>query len=140
VDIISMSWGFDRRHENIALAIQDASKRKKIMFADASNLGANGPQGHGVTFPAWMPEVICINASDGYGKYSPFNPEPRKGSFNFLTLVEAVSTTKRADRCRQTGTSFSTPIAAAMAALFIEFVMQKPLREDRKLRDEEVTR
>ena len=144
-----MSWGFEQRHEPIARAIQDAFKRKTIMFAAASNLGANGPKGYGVTFPAWMPEVICVNASDGYGKYSSFNPEPRPGSFNFLTLGEAVLAAERLGgggdgpakpESRLTGTSFSTPVAAAMAALFIEFVMQKPLRRDIKLREEVVTR
>jgi hypothetical protein len=145
-----MSWGFEQRHEPIARAIQDAFKRKTIMFAAASNLGANGPKGYGVTFPAWMPEVICVNASDGYGKYSSFNPEPRPGSFNFLTLGEAVLAAERSGgggdgdgpakpEGRLTGTSFSTPVAAAMAALFIEFVMQKPLRRDIKLREEVVT-
>jgi hypothetical protein len=56
------------------------------MFATASNLGGNGPLGHGVTFPVWSPEVICVNDCDCYGKYSAFNPPPRKGSYNFLAL------------------------------------------------------
>src|SRR4051812_24129588 len=62
-----MSWGFDQRYEDIEDAIRRAFRRGKIMFAAASNQGANGPKEFGVTFPAWMPEVICINSSDGYG-------------------------------------------------------------------------
>ncbi|RSM11441.1 hypothetical protein CEP52_003063 [Fusarium oligoseptatum] len=145
VHIISMSWGFENRHEVIERAIELASKREKIMFAAASNLGANGPRGFRVTFPASRPDVICINSADGHGKYSSFNPGKRKGSFNFLTLGEAVPAAKHAkDRSqpevRLTGTSYATPIAAAIAASFIEFVMQKPLGKERKLRDEVTTR
>jgi hypothetical protein len=145
VHIISMSWGFESRHEVIERAIELASKREKIMLAAASNLGANGPRGLRVTFPASRPDVICINSADGYGKYSSFNPGKRKGSFNFLTLGETVPAAKHAKdgsqhEVRLTGTSFATPIAAAIAASFIEFVMQKPLGRERKLRDDVVTR
>ncbi|KAK3936626.1 hypothetical protein QBC46DRAFT_357311 [Diplogelasinospora grovesii] len=115
------------------------------MFAAASNDGANRSKGDRIPFPARMHEVICINSSDGYGKASDFNPPPSKNSFNFATLGEAVSTSDPSTDAansgsRRTGTSFATPTAAAIAALFIEFAMQKPLSKDRAVSRQMITR
>jgi WD40 repeat protein len=136
VDILSMSWGFpdldpSSPHATLmASAIHHASEMKKIMFAAASNYGANLPPNDPIPFPAKMPGVICINSSDGYGNKSDYNPPPRKTDYNFCTLGEAVLPTwdpKASHQTgkRETGTSFSAPIGASIAASFIEFIRQK---------------
>ncbi|KAI8628847.1 quinon protein alcohol dehydrogenase-like superfamily [Xylariaceae sp. FL1651] len=129
VDIISMSWGFESKHSNIEDAIRKAFKKGKIMFVAASNTGANLPEETPITFPANMPEVICINSSDGYGEKSNFNPPRLPGHYNFSTLGEAVleslqPETNQVTRKRESGTSFATPLAAAIAASFIELLRQ----------------
>lgn len=126
VDIISMSWGFETEHGSVAHAICKAFDKQKIIFAAASNYGANLPANLPVTFPASMPEVICVNSSDGYGNKSDFNPPPREDDYNFCTLGEAVpwSSKEAQPGKRETGTSFATPIAAAIATSFIEFTSQ----------------
>ncbi|EGE04575.1 NWD2 [Trichophyton equinum CBS 127.97] len=126
VDIISMSWGFGSEYDAVASAIRKAFEKRKIMFVAASNAGANILK---PIFPANMPEVICINSTDGYGKVSNFNPPPQKDNYNFCTLGEAVLDSWKPNissgiRDRDTGTSFATPLAAAIAASFIEFFRQ----------------
>ncbi|KAM0412751.1 hypothetical protein ACHAPD_007797 [Fusarium lateritium] len=131
VQVISMSWGFRREHECISDAIRLAHSKDKIMFAAASNEGANLPAR--VTFPASMQEVICVNSCDGYGNSSDFNPPPREGVFNFSTLGEAVIAKKSTlEPKRLTGTSFATPTAAAIAASILEFVIQKQVLKEHK--------
>ncbi len=113
------------------------------MFASASNDGANRPKDDRAPFPASMSEVICINSSDGQGNPSDFNPPPGDDDFNFMTLGESVLTIPGlaagdADE-RHTGTSFATPVAAAIAAVFIEFFNQRPLRLQKHLLEEVIT-
>ncbi|KAI1172065.1 hypothetical protein F4777DRAFT_582348 [Nemania sp. FL0916] len=127
VDILCMSWGFTSRQDNVAQAIERASQKGKIMFAAASNTGANLPKEIEVTFPANMPDVICINSTDGFGDKSNFNPPPRKGHYNFSTLGEAVLESWEPGK-RESGTSFATPLAAAIAASFIEFLRQGEMK------------
>ncbi|KAH7473859.1 hypothetical protein FOMA001_g12749 [Fusarium oxysporum f. sp. matthiolae] len=131
VHVISMSWGFRREHECISDAIRLAHSKDKIMFAAASNEGANLPAR--VTFPASMREVICVNSCDGYGNSSDFNPPPREGVFNFSTLGEAVIAKKSTlGPKRLTGTSFATPAAAAIAASILEFATQKQILKEQE--------
>ncbi|EEQ33048.1 NWD2 [Microsporum canis CBS 113480] len=132
VDIISMSMSFRSEHPIVGNAIIEASKKEKIIFVAACNDGANLPK---PSFPANMPEVICINATDGHGNLSKFNPPPRKGYYNFGTLGEAIylgssqSTSSQGFSKRVSGTSFATPLAAAIAANFIEFLRQSQHRK-----------
>ncbi|KAJ3544070.1 hypothetical protein NM208_g3244 [Fusarium decemcellulare] len=142
VHIISMSWGFKNEHSCISDDIRLAHARDKIMFAAASNEGANLPAGLGATFPASMREVICINSSDGYGNQSDLNPPARNGDFNFSTLGEAVlASSSSSELTRQTGSSFATPIAATIVALLLEFIMQKQIfRADTKLKQQAATK
>ncbi|KAF4979798.1 hypothetical protein FDECE_18004, partial [Fusarium decemcellulare] len=142
VHIISMSWGFKNEHSCISDAIRLAHAKDKIMFAAASNEGANLPASLGTTFPASMREVICVNSSDGYGNKSDFNPPARNGDFNFSTLGEAVpASSSPSELKRQTGSSFATPIAATIAASLLEFIMQKQvLRADTDLKQQAATK
>lgn len=123
-----MSFGFPRRYTNIERAIDRASNKDIILFAAASNSGAN----RNIAFPASSSRVICINSADGGGARSRFNPPPQSTSHNFSVLGEAVSSAwptglgEGAEK-RRTGTSTSTPIAAAIAALVLEFAKQPQL-------------
>ncbi|KAF4627633.1 hypothetical protein G7Y89_g10518 [Cudoniella acicularis] len=127
VDIITMSFGFPRRIDSIQNAIQAAHGKNKIMFAAASNNGGN----HLIAYPAnQLSRVITINSTDGLGNGSGFNPTPHPESANFATLGEAVESSWPAHLLvgctqRKLGTSFATPIAAGIAAVILEYTMQK---------------
>ena len=121
-----MSFGFPRRYVSIEKAIDRASNKNIIMFAAAHNSGANRK----IAFPASSSSrVICINSADGSGARSRYNPSPLSSSHNFSVLGEAVSSAwpimlgAGAEK-RQSGTSTSTPVAAAIAALVLEFAQQ----------------
>lgn len=100
-----------------------------IVFAAASNDGANS--GH--SYPAWNSHVACIYSTDGHGNRSPFNPSPdeRAASGGAFSIVgQFVSGAWPSDRSqagaspctrRMTGTSFATPVAAALAACVLGF-------------------
>lgn len=85
-----------------------------------------------IAFPASYPRVICINSADGSGARSRYNPPPESTSHNFSVLGKAGSSAwpigfgEGAEK-RQWGTSTSTPIAAAIAALVLELAKQLKL-------------
>ena len=129
VDIITMSFGFFQRYSRIVNAIKHAWLEDVIIFAAASNDGAIRK----IAFPANLSSmVMCINSADGGGARSRYNPPAQDTGDNFSTIGEAVSSawpTKpgKADERRQWGTSTSAPIAAAIAALILEFEKQPHL-------------
>jgi subtilisin family serine protease len=137
VKIISMSFGLKSRNDLIDDCIADANKAKTVLFAAASNNGNR----RSVSYPAREELVICMNASNGNGKPAPFTPPTRSLQRNFSILGTNVESTwpaipdtepdalqKNATQSNATlegnskymsGTSVSTPIAAALtAALF----------------------
>lgn len=94
-----------------------------LIFAAAGNEGGN----RGVAFPANLcaqGDVIRINSSDSKGKISTFSPDAGQGQ-RICTLGEGLpSCEMRSDKdikCRS-GTSFATPIAAAIAAILLGFI------------------
>jgi subtilisin family serine protease len=115
----------------IAEAIATAIKSGILIFASASNAGANDP----ITFPARLQGVFCIGSADGLGAPSTFNP-PSEGKEKYSALGEAVEAACPANlsqkpgynasrrTIRRDGTSTSTPVAAAIAALLIEYIGQ----------------
>lgn len=137
VDIITMSFGWPRYYECIERAIDHASSQQIILCAAASNTGANKD----VAFPAKFPPVICIHSANGWGKPSDFTPRPLTEGPNFAVIGEAVSSTwpiakGDGEEKRRWGTSTATPIAAAIVALVLEFINQKPVKtsHDRRLK------
>ncbi|KAI9782134.1 MAG: hypothetical protein M1839_005481 [Geoglossum umbratile] len=126
VDIISMSWGGREEVVEIKKAIRQAFHLGIIMFAAASNSGAN-PR-HPVAFPASLRQVICINSTDAFGNLSAFNPPPTPD--RTLSIIgegiEAAWPTKLTadDTLLASGTSVSTPIASGIAALVLEHARQ----------------
>jgi len=116
---------------SIATALNRALNKRVLVFASASNEGANYP----ITFPARLHGIFCIGSADGLGASSSFNP-PFIGEEKYSALGEAVSGAcpktlshepgydPKHQTIRRDGTSTATPIAAGIAALFIDYVRQ----------------
>ncbi|RYP66887.1 hypothetical protein DL771_007544 [Monosporascus sp. 5C6A] len=121
VHIISMSFGFEPRNEAIDNAIERAFKAEKLMFAAASNEGGN----KGRSRPGKNSNVICIHACDGKGNKGDMSPNPEKKKDNFTTLGVAVKSRWKKQTVYKSGTSFATPVAAAIAADVLEFANLK---------------
>ena len=127
VDIISMSLGLDDLENTIDQALEAALKPDKnkdprlaerIVFAAASNGGASKAR----AYPANKSGVICVNASDGNGgSIRHLSPAAVPGEDNFVTLGIHVELRWKRETVFKSGTSFATPIAAALAANILEF-------------------
>jgi hypothetical protein len=123
VDIITMSFGFERSVTIIDEAIKHADSKKIIMLAAASNKGGNG----GITWPARLPQVICIYATDSLGNRCDFTPGPSDNANNFSILGHAVKSfwpphLNQGFEVPKSGTSTATPIAAGIAALVLQYM------------------
>jgi len=112
----------------MSTAISNALSKRTLLFAAASNDGAN----YGRTFPASTPGVFCIHSTDGDGNSSKFNPTAIGTDANFSLLGENVCSSWPAgvDKIQQSvnimsGTSVATPIAAGLAASVLCFVDQQ---------------
>ncbi|KAL9598522.1 MAG: hypothetical protein Q9219_004424 [cf. Caloplaca sp. 3 TL-2023] len=138
VSIITMSFGWPQYQTAVAEAIDYASTRNVLIFAAASNGGAND----GVAFPANFLPVICVHSTNEQGKPSNFTPNPLLFGPNFAVLGENVQAAwpGRENGRSQSGTSTATPILAAVVALVLEFVDQKPRKtaDEKRLRDHRV--
>ncbi|KAH7378165.1 hypothetical protein BKA64DRAFT_251663 [Cadophora sp. MPI-SDFR-AT-0126] len=124
VDIITMSFGFYGISPVVRAAIRQALAKPVLIFAAASNNGTR----RAIAFPASMTGVFCINSATGDGGRSSFNPEP-KADKNFSIIGENIvsswTTYQNAKPQRSmSGTSVATPMAAAVAALVLEYVLQ----------------
>ncbi|KAL2067620.1 hypothetical protein VTL71DRAFT_15716 [Oculimacula yallundae] len=124
VDIITMSFGFYNIAPVVRNAIRQALARPVLIFAAASNNGTR----RDVAFPASMTGVFCINSANGDGGPSKFNPELKPDQV-FSIIGENVKSSWTTDENAtphksMTGTSVATPIAAAVAALVLEYVIQ----------------
>jgi len=149
VDVISLSWGFPKVIKEIEDALVTARDRGTVIVASAANHGKR----HGIAFPANLKDcVICIGAADGNGMTSSFSaqdPELEK----YAAPGQAVLAASIANMCRRPwfnsswksctcatkrydGTSIATPIAAGIAALFIEYTGQLPNQVKDKSRHE----
>lgn len=98
-------------------AVDHAAAAGKIMFAAASNCGGNG----GRAYPARDPNVICIHASDGKGNDGGINPPAEEHPDYFSTLGVAIRCCWDEEFVYKSGTSFATPVAAAIAANFLDY-------------------
>ncbi|KAF2106155.1 hypothetical protein BDV96DRAFT_339008 [Lophiotrema nucula] len=118
VHMISMSLGLDFIDADINKAIQAAFNANICFFAAASNSGGN----QGRAWPANRTQgVVCIHASDGFGNDGLINPTPAPRGDNFTTLGICIPSTWQGHKCRISGTSFATPIAAALVANVLHF-------------------
>ncbi|PVH72788.1 subtilisin-like protein [Cadophora sp. DSE1049] len=152
VDIISLSLGFtdddDDDDDDTLHFLRDeiwrASGNKILIFASAANNTSN--ETRPIRFPASMKEVICIFSSNSYGRPSDFNPDPKydrpnltfpgeqiEGAWPSNFSNEKTFEKKGATYKLQSGTSCSTPIAAAVAAGVLEFAWQERIPAVRRL-------
>jgi Subtilase family len=114
-----------------------ASAKGVLMFASAANNTANEPMP--IRFPANHKQVLAIFSADNDGLFSRFNPPPRASRPNFMfpgqNILAAWPSALQVGKDnielqdervyrRMSGTSCSTPIAAATAAGILEFVRQ----------------
>lgn len=123
-----MSFGIREYNEPIKTAISNALYSQTLLFAAASNDGAN----LGRAFPAKYPGVFCIHSTDGNGNASAFNPTADDKDVNFSLLGEHVSSHwpigmsgHNQNVNAMSGTSVATPIAAGLAASILSFVRQQ---------------
>jgi subtilisin family serine protease len=150
VNIISMSFGFSfksgRRHEKMHTAISNASDNNVVMFTAASNNGNRDETP--IAYPARDLRIICINASDGDGNKMFFNPPPDDEGNNFSVIGRGFPSTWPAavpakgsydpeDRPGlwkySSGTSVATPVAAALAAVIMQFGLTQGIERQPKL-------
>ena len=135
VDIISISLGFDRGIYGIRQLLKEADQNDILVFAAVSNNGAAALRQ--ISWPASMTKVFGINSANFDGESSSFNPsENDNDTFSrYKFLGEGVRSAwplhlgEGEAKCL-TGTSIATPIAAATAALFIEFMRQNADNND----------
>ncbi|KAL6872247.1 subtilisin-like protein [Trichoderma longibrachiatum] len=128
VDIISTSFGVREYNAPMAQAISNALNNQTLVFAAASNDGAN----FGRPFPAKHPSVFGIHSTDGHGNPSSFNPTADERAANFGVLGENVSSHwpvglngHNEPVKTMSGTSIATPIAAGLAAAILTFARQQ---------------
>jgi hypothetical protein len=108
-------------------AIVDAYSKHVLLFAAASNSGANLDR----AYPARDQNVICIHSTDANGNRSRFSPTAISDDINLATIGEAVESAWPVHLCDETtnpacvkyksGTSYATPIAAGIAAFLLQY-------------------
>ncbi|KAK3361553.1 hypothetical protein B0T24DRAFT_684592 [Lasiosphaeria ovina] len=123
-DIINLSFGLtEAAKSKIGPVIQRLVLRGKLIFAAASNSGGNGRRAH----PANEKGVFAIHATKEDGS-SPINLNPPRDEArnNFATLGCRIPSRWKGKNVLITGTSFASPVAAAIAANTLDFVQRSP--------------
>lgn len=102
-------------------------KQGKLIFAAASNSGGNGKR----AYPAKEKGVFAIHATNADGS-SPNNMNPPKdtSTHNFATLGSHIPSRWKGQDVLISGTSYATPIAAAIAANTLEFIRRSQVAGD----------
>ncbi|MFB7340835.1 S8 family serine peptidase [Streptomyces hydrogenans] len=113
--IINISFASDYYSEGIREAVKYAQSKGKLLFAGAGNNAANGnkPQ-----YPASYPEVIAVAASDRDGSVAEYSQHGDTIDIAAPgTDLPGYCDKSLTKYCLNYGTSFSTAIASASAAL-----------------------
>ncbi|KAF7556143.1 hypothetical protein G7Z17_g1658 [Cylindrodendrum hubeiense] len=131
-DVISLSLGFKKRIGIIDSALETAlSPRKgrpRLVFAAAANWGLN----YALAFPASREGVFCVHAVNGKGFDAKLSPKPDSDSRSHAigTLGVAIESQWGGKRLWLTGTSYATPIAAAMTANMLVYARQNMQQDE----------
>ncbi|MEV5613213.1 type VII secretion-associated serine protease mycosin [Streptomyces sp. NPDC052225] len=98
-------------------AVNAALDKKIVVVASAGNDGMGGRSGR--TYPASYPGVLAVAASDRNNERAAFS---QAGDWVGVAApgVDMVSTVPMGGQCADSGTSFSAPYVAAVAALLKE--------------------
>ncbi|KAL5585948.1 hypothetical protein FOBRF1_015818 [Fusarium oxysporum] len=123
-DIITMSFGLgDAAMPALRPVIKKLKTAQKLIFAAASNSGGNGKR----SYPANEAGVFAIHATKGDGSTPEnLNPPRLHGPDNFATLGWKIPSSWNGDQVFISGTSFATPVAAAIAANLMEIICRTP--------------
>lgn len=117
VDIINISQGTSASlsaGSDLHLAVGRAQKADILVVASAGNDGASGAKKK--TFPASIPGVLGVAASDRNNERAPFSQSgPAVGIA--APGVDMVSTVPGGGHCVDHGTSFAAPYVTGVAAL-----------------------
>ncbi|CAL9420329.1 type VII secretion-associated serine protease mycosin [Streptomyces sp. enrichment culture] len=119
-DVINISQDTTKPLSNtsaLAEAVRKAIEQKVVVVASAGNDGLDGKQKN--TYPAAFDGVLAVASSDRNNERAAFS---QTGSFVGVAApgVDIVSTVPGGGQCTDSGTSFSAPFAAGVAALLKE--------------------
>ncbi|KAL8366654.1 hypothetical protein RB595_010493 [Gaeumannomyces hyphopodioides] len=114
MDVVCMACGFFDDDATLYHKIQEASC-KMLLIAAPTNEGNR----HNILYPAAYGDfVLPMFATDGNIKKSDLNPSKGPGRYNFAILGEDI---KNVHDEVNSGTSYSTAIAAGFAARLLDF-------------------
>jgi len=131
-DIVSMSFGFDYQKLNnnkrglVEKQLEELEK-SALVFAAASNKGLSNDDE--VAWPASRQEIFGVySASGDKGRSSEFNPQINRANsramFKFVG-ENIVSTCRDQNEGVSSGTSVATVVAAATAAMIVEYIQSQ---------------
>lgn len=126
VDIITMAIGFNDYQREVATAISRARAKQILVFSAVSN----AQNMDSILFPAKdHGQVLGMFSTNGGNRESrDINPSPDDRPHSLAIFGEGVEIAE--DLPLVTGTSYSTSIAAGLAATLLDFSRQETDRED----------
>ncbi|MFJ9926637.1 type VII secretion-associated serine protease mycosin [Streptomyces misionensis] len=100
--------------DGLRRAVDDALQHQIVVVASAGNDGLDGNDKR--TYPASYPGVLAVAASDRNNERAAFS---QSGDFVGVAApgVDMISTVPKGGHCSDSGTSFSAPYVAGVAAL-----------------------
>jgi hypothetical protein len=121
----------------LELALLEARDKNVVVFAATSNEGTH----ERVAWPA-NDSGLAIgvhSCKDGGGQKSEFTAQPSDYGENFMVVGKGILSQRLTSNgggfCKCEGSSFATPVAAAIGALVLAFTQQAVCYEDRKKAD-----